>query len=116
MMYFRCRNCNAKGWTHTDTAISFGRMADGPTRDLRRQAHEAFDKLWKHNTMYSREDAYIALSKHLGIDPNECHIGLLTATQCRRTIRWAQQSLAGLTKPKRKPAGSWRNKKRKRRK
>lgn len=55
-------------------------------KKLRFEAHNHFDVLWKEGYM-SRKDAYIWLSKKLGIPLKNCHIKNFNIDMCYKVIR-----------------------------
>lgn len=58
-------------------------LADADTHEARKDAHAAFDALWKVHGM-SRSEAYAALSEELGIHPDLCHMKLMDEETARR--------------------------------
>lgn len=61
--------------------------ADQETRDLRHACHEAFDPLWRDRTKFkSRPKAYLWLGKVMGLPKEEAHIGMFSATQCKKLL------------------------------
>jgi len=82
--YF-CSDCRAAVGCHPNTEIPLGKMAGKETRQLRKKAHEAFDKLWQTRLM-SRDRAYFWLSRILQIEPENCHISWLTDAELKLTI------------------------------
>ena len=61
----------------------FGPLANRELRQLRMEAHRAFDPLWKRGG-YTRGSAYRWLSKQLEV--NEVHIGSSDEETCRIII------------------------------
>ena len=55
------------------------------THDARKEAHAAFDVIWKRGEL-SRGEAYRRLSLAMGMTSAECHISLMTVTQANRVI------------------------------
>lgn len=45
-----CSSCGARVGCHPGTDIPLGSLADGPTMQARREAHDAFDRLWRGKT------------------------------------------------------------------
>lgn len=64
---------------------SLGRLANEELRILRKQAHEAFDPIWKSNYK-SRVEAYKWLSANLAIPFKYTHIGYFGAETCKKVI------------------------------
>jgi hypothetical protein len=54
--------------------------------DLRKEAHAAFDPLWKSG-LRSRDGAYMILQDILKLPPEKSHISLLNEQQCLTLIR-----------------------------
>ncbi len=91
--YYVCNrypSCDSYVSTHPGTIIPTGIPANRHLRSLRREAHMAFDQLWKTKNM-SRTSAYAWLADTLGLDKRTCHIGnflegycILTINECKR--------------------------------
>ncbi len=77
--------CDAYVGCHGGTRTPLGRMADAELRENKKQAHAAFDPLWKAGKM-TRAEAYGWLAKELGIPRSECHIGMFDVEMCRRVV------------------------------
>lgn len=61
--------------------------ADQETRELRKQCHAVFDRLWQERGMFaSRTAAYRWLAKRMGLTKMNCHFGMFDAAQCRRAL------------------------------
>lgn len=52
----------------------------------RKHAHNAFDRLWKHNLM-GRREAYEWLSEVMGIPKEEAHMSYFSVAQCKEVVR-----------------------------
>lgn len=64
-----------------------GSPGDGRTRRARKEAHNAFDQLWKANTpRMDRDAAYAWLRDKMGLSLLEGHIGHMTFEQCQKLI------------------------------
>jgi hypothetical protein len=74
--------CDAYVGCHKNSDKPLGRLANPELRFWKKQAHEKFDKLWKHGDM-SRSDAYVWLSRALSIPSDKCHIGMFDVEQCK---------------------------------
>jgi hypothetical protein len=68
-------------------------LANGPTRGLRKRAHELFDPLWHAvarrdhmSRTETRSRAYAWLSSSLDIPPDQCHFGMMQEPDLRRAI------------------------------
>ena len=89
--FWRCAPCDAyvachkPGKGYGDGSRPLGRLANGTLRRAKRDAHEAFDPIWKLGGM-KRKDAYVWLAKELGIGVDECHIGEFDADMCCRVV------------------------------
>lgn len=79
-IFWQCVPCDARVGCHKGTNIPLGKLANAETRIARRQAHIAFDRLWKHEIM-ERNEAYKWLADQLGIHRKHCHIGLFDAQE-----------------------------------
>jgi len=77
------RCCGAVG-AHPD-GTPLGVPAGQKTKQLRIQAHQAFDQLWKDQGM-SRKQAYRWMQKKMGLSKDQAHIGNFDDKQCRELI------------------------------
>lgn len=84
-MIYICKPCDAYVGVHKGTNKAKGRLANAELRELKKQAHYHFDKLWKEGNM-KRSQAYKWLAKQLNIKPKECHIGMMDNDRCKRVI------------------------------
>jgi hypothetical protein len=82
--FWRCDPCNAHVGTF-DNGDPRGPLANARLRQLRMQAHAAFDPYWKGKSM-SRSKAYRWLADQLGVDVREAHIGGSDEEFCERVI------------------------------
>lgn len=80
-----CSRCSAYVGVHTGTTRPLGTLADATTRKARKEAHLAFDPLWRSGPL-SRHEAYGWLAGQLGIAHDQCHIGMFDATTCQRVV------------------------------
>jgi hypothetical protein len=94
--FWRCDNCDAHVGAK-ENGDPRGPLANARLRQLRMEAHAAFDPYWKGGSM-SRTKAYKWLADQLGITEREAHIGSSDEEFCRRVLK--------LCKPKRKPRGA----------
>ncbi len=69
-----------------------GRIADKHLRELKRQAHESFDRIWKEGYI-KRSKAYRLLSDALGLPAEQTHIGMFDEDLCRRTISLSKKMI-----------------------
>lgn len=86
-----CLDCKASVGAHAGTQSPFGQMADAETRQLRHEAHEAFDALWQvvegvRGPYMNRSKAYVWLSHALDIAQDNCHISTLSKEQLRKVV------------------------------
>lgn len=84
MMYI-CWDCDAYVGCHRKTTQAKGRLANRRLRQLKKQAHEYFDKLWKGKNM-KRNQAYKWLSGQLDLPSEYTHIGMFGEQTCKRVI------------------------------
>ena len=89
-VFWVCRGCDAWVGTHERTGKPLGTLANQELRLLRRQAHSAFDPLWKTGKR-SRSQAYRWLSGKLGIPFDQTHIAMFDGELCRKTIEAAEK-------------------------
>lgn len=80
-----CEPCGAWVGCHKGTDHALGRLANKQLRDLKHQAHEAFDVLWKEGHL-SRKAAYEVLSNAFRLPVEQTHIGMFDEDLCRKTI------------------------------
>lgn len=78
--------CGAYVGCHSNTWRPLGYPCGPDTRKARMAAHEAFDHLWRGGPM-ARGDAYAWLAEAMGLPPEECHIGMMTAAQAKEAAR-----------------------------
>lgn len=81
-----CRPCQAWVGCHRNSGRALGRLADRRLRELKRQAHEAFDPIWKEGHL-PRSAAYEILSTAFGLPPEQTHIGMFDEELCRKAIK-----------------------------
>jgi hypothetical protein len=82
---YLCQPCNAWVGCHKGTTKPLGRLADAELRYYKKEAHAAFDKLWRL-TLMDRKQAYKWLSDELGIPPQYTHIGMFKIDTCKKVI------------------------------
>ena len=82
--FYLCE-CGAYCGCHGNTTEPLGYPCGPVTRKARSAAHAAFDPIWKRGQM-RRHAAYKWLSERTGIEPDKCHIGMMTAEQARRVV------------------------------
>ena len=95
LKFYRCDPCDAHVGCHrpgtwawvggakvTNTGTEpLGRLANAELRAAKKMAHDAFDPVWRDGGI-SRRDAYAWLAGVLGIELQQCHIGLFDTDQC----------------------------------
>lgn len=88
--FWLCAPCDAYVGCHGDTTQPFGRLADRELRQAKMDAHAAFDRIWrardKRNRPQTRREAYAWLAKQLGIEREQCHIGMFDVQTCQRVV------------------------------
>lgn len=85
---FVCRDyprCDAYVGCHGRKPIPLGTMANRDLRRHRRNAHAAFDRIWRDGHM-TRPEAYAWLAQRLGIERADCHIALFGEPTCRAVM------------------------------
>lgn len=88
--------CPADGWRvgcHGETTAPLGTPASPATQRARRSAHELFDELWRRkmrrdscSKKSARGAGYRWLASELGIDPSQCHIGMMSRETALRVV------------------------------
>jgi len=68
--------------------------ADQETRAARKQAHSAFDPLWKKKR-YKRGDLYRMLRVFMGTGKDDTHIGMFDIEQCAKVLEFVEQLTRG---------------------
>lgn len=95
-MIYYCKPCDAYVGTHDDRKddkgkyIALGRLAKPELRELKKEVHEVFDKLWTGRKM-TRIEAYMWLSGILKIPLEYTHIGMFSIKTCKEAIRVCNQ-------------------------
>lgn len=82
---YLCRNCGAYVGTHKGGKIPLGTLADEELRKMRKEAHDAFDVLWKQKKM-SRAKAYKWLAEKMELPSEKTHIAMFEIEQCKKVI------------------------------
>ena len=61
-------------------------------RELKKQAHAAFDPLWKEGRFRGhRKAAYAWLSEQMNLPQEKTHIGMFDTAQCERVVQICQE-------------------------
>lgn len=92
--FWKCFSCgDAYVGCHPGSDKPLGRLANKDLRLAKTHAHAAFDPLWeakmerdKISKGEARSRAYRWLASQLGIDPKDCHIGMMDIQACRRVV------------------------------
>lgn len=84
-MIYLCDQCKAWVGVHKGTNKALGRIANSELREWKKEAHSAFDPIWRSGNM-SRPDAYKWLSETIGTDREYTHIGMFDVEECTKTI------------------------------
>lgn len=77
--------CDSYVRTHAGTTIPVGTMANAELRNLRKEAHHYFDRLYKSGLM-TKEGAYQWLADTISAPLSQAHIGYLGEYYCREVI------------------------------
>ena len=77
--------CHKPGNGQGDGDKPLGRLADKVLRKAKGNAHQSFDWLWQDGIM-KRNDAYAWLAEQLGINQEDCNIGLMDVATCNRVV------------------------------
>ena len=86
-MVYVCWPCDAYVGVHKGTDKPLGRLADSTLRLWKRQAHDAFDSLWKYGRFRGRRNAaYAWLSEKMGLPIEKTPIGMFDVQQCKQVI------------------------------
>jgi hypothetical protein len=92
LQIWRCA-CGATVGCHAGSTKPKGTPASAETRRARIAAHAAFDPLWRRkmakegvSQKRARGSAYKWLADQLGIEWNDCHIGLFDAATAQRVV------------------------------
>jgi ssDNA-binding Zn-finger/Zn-ribbon topoisomerase 1 len=84
--------CDAYVRVIPGTKTPMGRLANGPLRALRHEAHLYFDRLHLSGLM-SRKEAYVWLAAMLQAPLSQTHIGYLSDYCCRQVIEESKRLL-----------------------
>ena len=91
-LIYMCPNCHKYVNVHKGTNIPMGYPGDKELRLWRRYTHMVFDDLWHKSG--NRKKAYTWLSRVLGLETDECHIGMFNSEQCKLAIEVCIKELA----------------------
>jgi len=93
----RWPECDGYVGCHPGTNKPLGNLADNRTRAARKQAHSAFDHLWKSKGI-RRTDAYRWMQKVIGLTSEQAHIGIMSREQCETLLKHVLPVLRGETR------------------
>jgi len=89
-----CDPCEAYVGVHKGTQIPLGSLADAKLRNKRKEVHRYFDQMWRFamakrgiSKHKARGAAYKWLGEQMGLDPVECHIGMMDLEECALAIK-----------------------------
>lgn len=88
--FWLCDGCGAYCGCHGMTKKPLGHPANKETSDARMMAHRKFDPLWKSGR-FGRNEAYRILAAYMGIKIRRCHIGRMTASQCKQVLEFVEK-------------------------
>jgi len=80
-----CAECTVACWSGGTST-----PADEPTREMRHQAHLAFDPLFRGKGREVRAQVYMSLAVYMGLSQEETHIGYFGIEQCARVIEFCE--------------------------
>lgn len=76
--------CDSYVGTHED-GEPLGRLANKKLRFWKKEAHSAFDKIWRDNHM-DRDSAYGFLADELELPDEYVHIGMFNIQTCKKVV------------------------------
>jgi hypothetical protein len=92
---YACEDCDSLVGCHPGTTQPLGVPANKALRELRQNAHRAFDRLWRGGeSVMKRSDAYRWLALNMGLLSKQCHIGMFGEDQCCKVIELVKQRTA----------------------
>lgn len=102
--FWKCLACaDAHVGCHPDSDRPLGRLANKDLRLAKSHAHAVFDPLWEAKIERdnvskgeARSRAYRWLAGALGIDPKDCHIGMMDVETCGRVVTICRPYVAKL--------------------
>lgn len=89
--YVGCHRVNFPKGVYTND-IPLGRMANRELRIAKMKAHGEFDKYWKVEKI-KRTECYEQLAIKMGINVEDCHIGMFTVEQCNQVVKICKEGL-----------------------
>lgn len=97
LKFWQCQPCDAYVGCHKngDGTNPLGRLANAQLRMWKSNAHAVFDPFWKNSGRGRRSVMYAKLARELGIEINDCHIGMFDIDTCKRVVhicaKWREQ-------------------------
>ncbi|GAA0567720.1 zinc-finger-containing protein [Halomonas salifodinae] len=97
--FYQCAPCDAHVGTHPGTDKPLGRLANAELREWKQRTHAAFDPIWKDRYLrksaadpdykkgMARGGRYKRLAELMGIDKEDCHIGMFDVAACQLAIQ-----------------------------
>ena len=89
---YYCTNCGAYVGVHDGTKKPLGTLANAALRNKRREAHNAFDPLWRKRGL-KRSEAYHWLAKRMKLPDYRTHIAQFTMAQCQEVIEICNEEM-----------------------
>ena len=84
--WYKCETCGSSIGCHKGTTKPLGTiLADRELKDLRMEAHEMFDYVWKQG-FEKRNFLYRELAILMDIDIEECHFAMMSKPRIRNAI------------------------------
>lgn len=95
-LMYRCMagTCKGSHGAHPDGS-PLGEPADARTKKARIEAHDAFDRLWRHGPL-TRPGAYSWMAETLGLSKDAAHIGKLSHGACTELVRAVRERFPDL--------------------
>lgn len=93
-LMYRCAVCpDAYVGCHPGTDKPLGRLANARLRLAKSHAHAVFDPIWEAKIQRdgctkgeARGRGYAWLAAQLGIEPKDCHIGMMDVDMCIKVV------------------------------
>jgi hypothetical protein len=89
-----CKPCDAYVGCHSGTNRPFGTLANAELRAARKDAHFAFDSLWRWGGKFAnRRAAYKWLAAKMGKSGNKTHIAMFDVGECKKVVELCQKEV-----------------------
>lgn len=86
-MIYLCKRCDAWVGVHRGTSKALGRLANKTLRFWKKETHKYFDNIWmRKKCAGARVQGYKWLASQLGINSDQCHIGMFDINLCKKAI------------------------------